>query len=157
MSSTVRTCPRCGIRRQVHESRTGELCRDCKKVDPTWPVHSALESVESVDRTITPRERAQRLLYLRRCIDAELAFLDRRMNHEGPKRVPDPLCGTESGYTRHRRRGETTCDDCRRAHARGEQQRAMRRALKRQPVESVLGAVGRRPHPRSVTVQREAS
>ena len=28
---------------------------------------------------------------------------------------PPAKCGTESGYTRHVRKGEKTCDDCKRA------------------------------------------
>lgn len=29
-------CPRCGWRRQVNAVRMGELCRDCKSVDPKF-------------------------------------------------------------------------------------------------------------------------
>ena len=32
-----------------------------------------------------------------------------------PRRQRVAQCGTESGYTRHVRKGEKTCDDCKRA------------------------------------------
>lgn len=46
-----------------------------------------------------------------------------------PKREPtySPYCGTDSGYHRHLRAGERTCQPCRDAHAEASRERRARR------------------------------
>ena len=39
-SRMLTTCPRCGLRRQIHTGNgtpAGGLCRDCRYVEPRWP------------------------------------------------------------------------------------------------------------------------
>jgi hypothetical protein len=43
------------------------------------------------------------------------------------RRPTDVACGTESGYTRHRRLGEETCYECKAAQAAAERKRYARR------------------------------
>lgn len=58
-----------------------------------------------------------------RCLDCRqdqvlthrLAFVVDR-SHEGARAL-HAACGTDSGYSRHRKLKEEACDDCRRAHA----------------------------------------
>ena len=43
-------------------------------------------------------------------------------------------CGTESGYSKHRRKGEPMCEPCRDAHRAGERRRAAARAARKEAV-----------------------
>ena len=39
-SRLMTTCPRCGLVRQIHSGNgtpLGQLCRDCRYVEPRWP------------------------------------------------------------------------------------------------------------------------
>lgn len=62
---------------------------------------------------LTRAGRLRKLIELRDRIDAEIAEL-----YRPPKRTrSQPVCGTDGGYQRHLRLGETTCPECRVAHA----------------------------------------
>ena len=83
------------------------------------------------------RRRIDELVALRKRIDTELAVLVDEIEHvEVPSihrrrsRLQTPDCGTESGYQRHRHRGES-CDDCKAAHAEHERLKSARRRLAR--------------------------
>lgn len=75
-----------------------------------------------------------RLRELRDQTDAELDKWARLVAYrERPKverrsRLIDPECGTESGYQRHRYRGEK-CDECKAAHAAHEKDAAVARRM----------------------------
>lgn len=78
----------------------------------------------------TSEQRMGELLKLRDKIDAELCRLIPAQPGIRRSRKVDPPCGTETGYQRHRYRGEK-CDDCKRAHADHERAAAIvRRARK---------------------------
>ena len=95
---------------------------------------------------VTPEQRALRLidLYkLRRSVAAEIVRLELEIENEYAAirrakglaeqldaTVPRKrsLCGTESGYSRHRRQlKEPACDACKLAHSMAEKMRAQRR------------------------------
>lgn len=99
-------------------------------------VRAEQERLEQV-RLDLLRARFNELIAQRDAIDAELLVLAdeihgygtpttrrRRSRHEVPE------CGTESGYQRHRHRGET-CDPCKAAHAEHQRINEARRKLAR--------------------------
>lgn len=62
---------------------------------------------------MSPAQRLAKLLDLRARVELEIAaILDKPTRR---RRVNSP-CGTDSGYYRHRRNQEPTCELCRRAH-----------------------------------------
>lgn len=63
---------------------------------------------------LTDDARLVKLLALRDRIDREIRHL-RETPHRRRRGIP--ACGTDSAYSRHRRLGETPCDDCKAAHA----------------------------------------
>lgn len=63
---------------------------------------------------LTDDERLVKLLALRDRIDREIKHLTAKPHR---RRRGIPACGTDSAYTRHRRLGQTPCDDCKAAHA----------------------------------------
>lgn len=132
MTSAVRTCPRCGIRRQVHESRTGELCRDCWLVERNAPQAAVMRGPAAL--------RLNELLAMRARIDAEIAALQRAAQRRTGSHRP-AICGTESGYSKHRREGEETCEACKKARREGERRRAARRIMRR-PIISEIATNG---------------
>ena len=101
----------------------------------------------SVPPTITPRRaRVERLLDLRKRIDAEIDQIEQEIEDEiaamrrarlsavkakasiGRRRVAE--CGTDGGYYRHRRTlGEDACEACKLAHRVAESERRARREV----------------------------
>lgn len=89
-----------------------------------------------MSRVTQRQRRIWELMALRERIDTEIAALEQAVIAEvaalklAQARMQEPLCGTESGYTRHRRKGEPTCAGCRRAKAEAERRRVAARAEK---------------------------
>lgn len=82
------------------------------------------------------KRRMEALTDLRKRVDDELLVLaDEAMTAQIPgqtrrSKLVIPDCGTETGYQRHRTKGEN-CDECKAAHAAHERVKAARRRLAR--------------------------
>lgn len=83
------------------------------------------------------QKRFVKLQTLRKNIDTELLVLTDEIENIGStpaarrrSRYDVPECGTESGYHRHRRLGES-CEECKQAHRDHERVAAARRKLRR--------------------------
>lgn len=72
------------------------------------------------------QRRYQELVNLRRNVDRELARLEKLMRKRPSSRAKVAACGTDAGYSRHRKNGEDACDACKKAHTDYERARAYR-------------------------------
>lgn len=72
------------------------------------------------------QRRYQELVALRRKVDRELARLEKLARKRPATRAKVAACGTDAGYSRHRKRAEDACDACKRAHSDYEKARAYR-------------------------------
>lgn len=147
-------CPRCGTRRQRGATNAGQLCGDCRYVEPDWPnigspqapVDECLGFVGQSAKAsrMTPDEARKRLLSLielRAKINREIAQMEAVVANI-KIRKPAAVCGTDSGYTRHvkPRKGEPKtepCEPCKRAHALAERRRIERRNAEQTQLRSV--------------------
>lgn len=143
----IQACRRCGLRRMIHSSRPDYLCWSCQHLrpatvdtqrkgvalDPPCTLQPLLfESTDRGDHEIA-REMCEACPVLDWCagelhkarMSAELP--DPRFGPMGTwagqlvgvkKGRMDAVCGTASGYARHRRLlAEDPCADCKAAHA----------------------------------------
>lgn len=126
MTSPNRTCPRCGVRRQAKDGPgRGDLCRDCWLVERDRTEPPAPATVRGIQG-----RRLNELLATRAHIDAEIERIQAAIApNDGRRRIA--TCGTESGYSKHRRTGEESCEACKKAWRDGERRRAARRKMRR--------------------------
>jgi hypothetical protein len=110
----TRRCRRCGVDREVNESRArrGEdqgLCRDCITVERDV---AALDDWHGTAKGYKRHWRAGELA-CEPCLKAhnEACTAAHRRAGIGPVRYAP--CGTPSGYKRHRRHDEEPCEPCR--------------------------------------------
>jgi hypothetical protein len=137
VTAETATCTRCGIKRFVKRLRPDYLCQECKSV-----VYR--NTMRTCERCGKPR-RGRHLTLCSNCAHAATHIIELdggqwvreglvwRWHDNGQPRddgrdefgrfVGHTECGTDAGYSRHRRRGETICDDCRTAHRTAQRQR----------------------------------
>lgn len=111
MSTQTATCLRCGIERAVKPERgVSEMCFDCTLVERD------LAAMHGTNAGYY-RHLKDRTLACDPCIEAHRVAVREWTHTRGvTPRIP-AQCGTASGYTAHRRRGEATCQKCKDAYA----------------------------------------
>jgi hypothetical protein len=111
----TRRCARCGIDREVNESRDVGLCRDCTLVErdlAAMPCPLGLGSVWGHKAHLKLREPA-----CDACTEATRSSQEQYRRRRGVPAMQRAKCGTPSGRSGHAKRKEPTCDECKAAQA----------------------------------------